>query len=763
MAIYKSSVSGTPFGDTSARPSSPSVGQTYYNGELGYQEIYTNSGWIPSSGGNDFNLNISGTYTSVTFTQSYAVGSYSIVSGNNDSSIDIYAYAGDGSLAGYTGNKNFTSTKRFNKMVVIGGTNGDILTFTYKPTFTASSTTSETSAPAWISSVSTSSLPNQNNTTNITGGNFAENVAVTFTGTDNVERNAKTIVRNSVTSLTVTRPDILPPTASPFSIKVVNPDVLNLPTSTNVHILSNAITAGAGPVWSTSATLSSFTQNVSYSTTLVATDADASSTLSYSVVSGSLPNGLSLESSTGIISGTPTVAGTNTFTVRVTDSGGNYVDRAFTTTQAVPNPPTITSAGDVGTGRAYNNGSATISFNAPAYTGTSSITSYTVTASTGQTASGSSSPIVVTGIATGATPTFTVTATNTAGTSLSSSASASVTITTVPAAPTIGTATRVANNSVSLSFTEPSSNGGKTISSYVASSSPSISLTTTGSSSPLSISGSFAGSTNYSFQVAAVNDNGTSAYSSESNSIIVTYPTISGGTLTSDSTYYYRTFTSTDSISVSVSSALVDALIVAGGGGGVGKSGTRYGQNSYGGSGGAGGTRIVSGITLPVGSTTITIGSGGAGTTSSGQGGNGTSSSVGGTSNVGGGGGGNGVTPANGSNGGSGGGCGGWVQYKVGSATALGGSGTAGQGYSGASNTFGGGGGGASSAGSSTTGGNSSTLMGYTVGAGGSQNGATANSNTGNGGPSSSTNGSTGGSGGSGLVVIRYAKSLVGG
>lgn len=42
---------------------------------------------------------------------------------------------------------------------------------------------------------------------------------------------------------------------------------------------------------------------------------------SWSVVSGSLPVGLTLNSSTGVISGTPTTQGTSTFTVRVQDSG----------------------------------------------------------------------------------------------------------------------------------------------------------------------------------------------------------------------------------------------------------------------------------------------------------------------------------------------------------------------------------------------------------------------------------------------------------
>jgi hypothetical protein len=44
-------------------------------------------------------------------------------------------------------------------------------------------------------------------------------------------------------------------------------------------------------------------------------------TLTWTVISGTLPPGLSLDSSTGVISGTPTSTGSWTFTVQVTDSG----------------------------------------------------------------------------------------------------------------------------------------------------------------------------------------------------------------------------------------------------------------------------------------------------------------------------------------------------------------------------------------------------------------------------------------------------------
>ena len=61
---------------------------------------------------------------------------------------------------------------------------------------------------------------------------------------------------------------------------------------------------------------------VSYTTTLVATG--GVSPYTFAVTTGSLPAGLTL-SSTGVISGTPTAAGSFTFTVTVTDSANNIV------------------------------------------------------------------------------------------------------------------------------------------------------------------------------------------------------------------------------------------------------------------------------------------------------------------------------------------------------------------------------------------------------------------------------------------------------
>ena len=76
---------------------------------------------------------------------------------------------------------------------------------------------------------------------------------------------------------------------------------------------------------------------------------------------------------------------------------------------------------------------------------------------------------------------------------------------------------------------------------------------------------------------------------------------VTGGTLTSDSTYYYRTFKSTDSLVVSNASLQCEYLIVGSGGGG-----------AYGGCGGSGGIAFNEVGTILANTYTVTVGAGGA-------------------------------------------------------------------------------------------------------------------------------------------------------
>ena len=115
-----------------------------------------------------------------------------------------------------------------------------------------------------------------------------------------------------------------------------------------------------------------------------------------------------------------------TNTVYVTNNGGDTVSVIA---------PSVTKPGvPSGVLATAGNGQASVAFTPPASDGGSAITGYTVTATDtttpgngGQTASGTGSPIVVTGLTNGDRYTFTVTATNAVGTGAASAASSAVT------------------------------------------------------------------------------------------------------------------------------------------------------------------------------------------------------------------------------------------------------------------------------------------------------------------------------------------------
>jgi hypothetical protein len=165
---------------------------------------------------------------------------------------------------------------------------------------------------------------------------------------------------------------------------------------------------------------------------------------------------------------------------------------------------------------------AIVSFTAPLGTGAAAITSYKVTASPGNiTASGPSSPVLVTGLTNGMAYTFTVASTNAAGLSTVSTASNSVTpdasiVTTAPSAPVIGVAT-AADGEATVNFTAPTSDGGSGITNYVVTIYPQ-GTHAYGSGSPIVVTGLTNG-VDYTFTVAAGNDVGSSAESAMSNTV----------------------------------------------------------------------------------------------------------------------------------------------------------------------------------------------------------------------------------------------------
>ena len=200
---------------------------------------------------------------------------------------------------------------------------------------------------------------------------------------------------------------------------------------------------------------------------------------------------------------------------------GMFLLRASAPT--VPGAPTAVTA-------VAGNGAATVSWAAPASTGGSPITSYTVTASPGgatSTISGSTSA-VVSGLTNGTAYTFVVTAANTVGTGAPSAPSAPVTPSapTVPGAPTSVTAV-AGNTSATVSWVAPANNGGSPITSYTVTATPG-GATATISGATSAVVGGLTNGTAYTFVVTAANSVGTGAPSAPSAPVTPSAPTVPG-------------------------------------------------------------------------------------------------------------------------------------------------------------------------------------------------------------------------------------------
>jgi hypothetical protein len=231
MAIRKSSGSGIPSGLTAGRPANPGFGQLYSNGEANRLELYTQaSGW----------QNI------------------------------IQEVPGVASITG-----NYSEA-----------TNSGTIT--------------------------------------IAGTNFVAGAIASAIGTNGVEVQAQSTTYNSLVQLTAVFANLVNAN-EPYDIKVINPSNL-------FGMIPDALYVNASPVWVTSSgSLGTFTEQVSITlSALSSTDSD--STVTYALASGSsLPSGVTLNSSTGVISGTlPNISSqtTYTFTINATD-GVNAIPRSF--------------------------------------------------------------------------------------------------------------------------------------------------------------------------------------------------------------------------------------------------------------------------------------------------------------------------------------------------------------------------------------------------------------------------------------------------
>ena len=185
-----------------------------------------------------------------------------------------------------------------------------------------------------------------NGTITINGNNFISGAVVTVQGAavSNVDRILTTtfVSSNQLTAATASA-SVNYVAAASYNIKVTNP-------SGNYYILPSAGAVDREPTWSTSAGNLGTIYNNSLSGrtfTVSASDADGN-TISYAVTSGVLPPNMSLNGSTGVISGTPNAVGSDTtysFGITPTAAGYSGLERSFNIIVKAPIVQSFTAVG----------------------------------------------------------------------------------------------------------------------------------------------------------------------------------------------------------------------------------------------------------------------------------------------------------------------------------------------------------------------------------------------------------------------------------
>ena len=176
-----------------------------------------------------------------------------------------------------------------------------------------------------ITGISPSTIENTQTAVTITGTNFVSVPTVEAISSTGAITSADTVSFSSATSIVANFTLAVDGT---YFIRVENND------GNAVRSGSALLTVSDAPAWTTAAgSLGENASGSSISYTVAATGAT-----SFSKTSGTFPGGVSLNSGTGVISGTESGATTETtysFTIRATDAEGQTADRAFSITISV--------------------------------------------------------------------------------------------------------------------------------------------------------------------------------------------------------------------------------------------------------------------------------------------------------------------------------------------------------------------------------------------------------------------------------------------
>jgi hypothetical protein len=198
-----------------------------------------------------------------------------------------------------------------------------------------------------ISSITPTNVDSKDSSTTttftVTGTNFYTGTTAKLISNSATDISFTTVTRDSNTQLSCVLNNglITLNTDEPYDIFVNN----GIGTTT----LSNQINVDQRPVWVTaSGSLGNVTEGNAASFTVEATDPESAGAIRYDVVGNSLPDGLSLNTATGAITGTAGAVGadtTSTFTIQASDVDSNVSFREFSITIVNITITSFTSSG----------------------------------------------------------------------------------------------------------------------------------------------------------------------------------------------------------------------------------------------------------------------------------------------------------------------------------------------------------------------------------------------------------------------------------
>lgn len=197
-------------------------------------------------------------------------------------------------------------------------------TFTGTTNFTVTLTDSQTPAHATTTanlSIAVSAPALAVSTTSLPGGTLGTAYSQTLTATGGAGADTWSISSGSLPAgLSLSAAGVISGTptgtvtgAINFTVKVTDSETPTAQSATKAL----SITISAAPLSITTSSLPTGVKGSSYSATVAA--AGGAGAYSWAVTTGSLPVGISINASTGAISGTPTATGVTSFTVTVTD------------------------------------------------------------------------------------------------------------------------------------------------------------------------------------------------------------------------------------------------------------------------------------------------------------------------------------------------------------------------------------------------------------------------------------------------------------